>query len=456
MAASKYLVETYDQMLGRGEDKSAEAFTKGAMGVLQANAQQEAKTKANQKKQHDKDMGELESLGNLGSLSKEEKAHTRDWLRSKRDEYSNLSAQFATNKDPNIQDKMDEINESIVNAKSQIDLYNTQGTDYSQDKVAMGGSYDSKMHMDIWGKKGGYKFNLEDDGSTSFMSKQPSDEDVLSGKSTGGYESKKVSLNEIKDGWNVENSVVENLERKMRGSLEANKYEGKFFSKTKTQEDLYTSLLDTGPEGVQVFAETDLTGTYGNVDLSFKDLWANGMGDKSMYTKFPKDKGTDWMYDDNNSDYLAGLMAKHMANTHEELNKGYDEKSATYSSRPGTQSEIDSTRKMDQESSSYDTWFEDTSPGTHQEIVQYFDNIGYKKDFTGLEYDKNDKAYYITKRIIDDSDPLNLTYGEERIKVYDSGGNPGNDGLPFDKIWRFIDQDMVTLSSDNNIMIKQD
>ena len=330
MAASKYLVETYDQMLGRGEDKSAEAFTKGAMGVLQANAQQEAKTKANQKKQHDKDMGELESLGNLGSLSKEEKAHTRDWLRGKRDEYSNLSAQFATNKDPNIQDKMDEINESIVNAKSQIDLYNTQGTDYSQDKVAMGGSYDSKMHMDIWGKKGGYKFNLEDDGSTFFTSKQPSDEDVLSGKSTGGYESKKVSLNEIKDGWNVENSVVENLERKMRGSLEANKYEGKFFSKTKTQEDLYTSLLDTGPEGIQVFAETDLTGTYGNVDLSFKDLWANGMGDKSMYTKFPKDKGTDWMYDDNNSDYLAGLMAKHMANTHEELNKGYDEKSATY------------------------------------------------------------------------------------------------------------------------------
>ena len=86
MAANKYLVESYDQMLGRGQDKSMEAFVKGATGVLANKAKQEAQSIAAMQKGHEKDMENLEKLGDLGALSRDEKLVAKEWFRDKRDE----------------------------------------------------------------------------------------------------------------------------------------------------------------------------------------------------------------------------------------------------------------------------------------------------------------------------------------------------------------------------------
>ena len=98
MAANKYLIESYDQMLGRGQDKSMEAFVKGATGVLANQAKQEAQSIAAMQKGHEKEMENLEKLGDLGTLSQEEKNITKQWFRGKRDEYNDLSVQFQKTK----------------------------------------------------------------------------------------------------------------------------------------------------------------------------------------------------------------------------------------------------------------------------------------------------------------------------------------------------------------------
>ena len=88
MAANKYLIESYDQMLGRGQDKSMEAFVKGATGVLKNEVMQEQQKIASMQKGHEKDMERLDKLGDLGTLSQEEKNITKQWFRGKRDEYN--------------------------------------------------------------------------------------------------------------------------------------------------------------------------------------------------------------------------------------------------------------------------------------------------------------------------------------------------------------------------------
>jgi len=82
----------------------------------------------------------------------------------------------------------------------------------------------------------------------------------------------------------------------------------------------------------------------------------------------------------------------------------------------------------------------------------------------GLEFIENGDqgtGYYITREVIDDTDPDNLVYGYEksliqRAEIGQNSSIEDSTHLSFDNIWRFMDQDMVTLTSDNNIMFKKD
>lgn len=477
MAANKYLIESYDQMLGRGQDKSMEAFVKGATGVLANQAKQEAQSIAAMQKGHEKEMENLEKLGDLGTLSQEEKNITKQWFRSKRDEYNDLSVQFQKTKDPALQDKMDDINSAIMNVGGNVKRYNENTLQWSEDigKVAYGSkTFDGKTVGGIYGKTGSHTMSFDEYGNMNFIGAAPSDEDVLSGKKQGG--ASVVSLNDIDGGWNLRNSTVEAFERDIRGNLEANKKEGKFFSKTKTQGDMYSKLVESGPEGIQVFAETDMTGTYGDQNLSFEKLWKNGkLNDPSMYNKFAPGDGTDWMFDDANSDYLAGLISKHIANTHETLSNNYAGPEVTYENTAGTAGERDATRKMNQSMAKYEADLTGTEGGGykiiagmyntvkhHNNVALYFKNR-LKKGY-GLEFIKDGgqgTGYYITKEIIDDSDPDNLKYAYEksliqRAKIGQNSFIKDSTHLNFENIWRFMDQSQVTLTSDNNIMLNRD
>jgi len=465
MAVNKYLVESYDQMLGRGQDKSMEAFVKGATGVLANKAKQEAQSVAAMQEGHEKDIENLEKLGDLGTLSRDEKQIAKEWFRSKRDEYYNLSTQFQKTKDPALQDKMDDINEAILNVGNNVKRYNENTLQWGEDigKVAYGSkTFDGETVGNIYGKKGTHRMSFDDFGNMNFTGKitDEQNEAVLAGEQEPG--AKVVSLNDIDGGWNLRNSTVEAFERDMRASLESDKKEGKFFSKSKRQGDMYSKLVESGPEGVQVFAETDLTGTYGDIDLSFKKLWEDGaLGDETMYSKFKKEDGSDWMYDNANSDYLAGLISKHIANTHETMYNNFSGPTQTYDPQAGTAGERDATRKMNQSSAEYDKLRKDmtdryytneTFTGDinefHGEILDYY-NSRLKKGY-GLEHELN-IGYYITEQVPDFSDPLNPTYKTKRTLI-----QKGATGLDFSNIWRFMDQDMITLTSDNNIMFKKD
>jgi len=476
MAANKYLIESYDQMLGRGQDRSMEAFVKGATGVLANQAKQEAQSIATMQKGHEKEMENLEKLGDLGTLSQKEKNITKQWFRGKRDEYNDLSVQFQKTKDPALQDKMDDINSAIMNVGGNVKRYNENTLQWSADigKVAYGSrTFDGETVGGIYGKTGSHTMSIDEYGGINFIGATPSDEDVLSGKKEGG--ASVVSLNDVDGGWNLRNSTVEAFERDIRGNLEANKKEGKFFSKTKTQGDMYSKLVESGPEGVQVFAETDLTGTYGDQNLSFEQLWKNGkLDDPSMYNRFASGDGTDWMFDDANSDYLAGLISKHIANTHETLSNNYVGPETTFENQAGTAGGRDATRKMNQSMAKYDADLVGTTNGKmtisgmyntakhHNNVAGYF-NTRLKKGF-GLEFiEKGDQGtgYYITEQVPDFSDPLNPTYTTK--KSFIQGARIGQNSelansthLQFENIWRFMDQDQVTLTSDNNIMLKKD
>ena len=468
MAASKYLVESYDQMLGRGEDKSMEAFTKGALGVLKNDMMAEQKQKASMQAGHEKDIENLEKIGNLGSLSKDEKKITRQWLRGQRDEYYKISQEFQKTKNPELQDKMDDINDSILTAGANVKRYNDNTKKWAGDvgNVAYGSrTFDFESTSDIFGKKGGHTMSWDEGGDLSFIGAPQDTDKVLSGEVTGG--NKIVLFNDIDDGWELNNSKMELFESDMRNNIETNKAKGKFFSKTKTQGDLYNKLVESGPEGIQVFAETDLTGTYGQENLSFQKLWENGKMGGEFYKEFPLDKGSDWMFDNANSDRLAGLMSKHMANTHEELNNKFEGPTETYTKSPGTAGAKDATRKMNQSKVEQDDIYSEMQEryydGTkfigdinkfHGEIVDYY-STRLKK---GYDLINEDGTYYITEQIPDFSDPLNPKYSTKKSKIQGIQGSGRGMGyaLDFKNIWRFMDQDMVTLSSENNVMFKKD
>ena len=474
MAANKYLVESYDQMLGRGQDRSMEAFVKGATGVLANQAKQEAQSIAAMQKGHEKDMENLEKLGDLGTLSRDEKQIAKEWFRDKRDEYYNLSTQFQKTKNPELQDKMDDINEAILNVGNNVKRYNENTLQWSEDigKVAYGSkTFDGETVGNIYSKKGTHRMSFDEYGGMNFVGKitDEQNEAVLRGEAEGG--AKVVSLNDIDGGWNLRNSTVETFERDMRSNLEASAKKGDFFSKTKRQGDMYSKLVESGPEGIQVFAETDLTGTYGDTDLSFKKLWEEGkLGDEAMYNKFSKDGGSEWMYDDANSDYLAGLISKHIANTHETLFNNFAGPTPTYDPQAGTAGGRDATRKMNQSSQSFENFIDNEIPKVtmyntiehHNDVTNYF-QTRLKKGY-GLEFiEKGDQGtgYYITEQVPDFTDPLNPTYTTKRTliqkaKIGRNSFKQDSTHLDFSNIWRFMDQDMVTLTSGNNIMSKRD
>ncbi len=476
MAANKYLIESYDQMLGRGQDKSMEAFVKGATGVLKNEVMQEQQKIAGMQKGHEKDMERLGKLGDLGTLSQEEKNITKQWFRGKRDEYNDLSVQFQKTKDPALQDKMDDINSAIMNVASNVKRYNENTVQWGADlgNVAYGSqTFDYDNVSNIFGKKGTHKMSYDENGNMSFIGARPSNEDVLSGKKEGG--ASVISLNDVDDSWNLQNKTVELFEADMRANLEKNKMEGKFFSVTKTQSDLYKKLVEGGPESVQVFAETDLSGTYGDKNLSFQKLWKNGKMSAEYYEDFPLKDGTDWMFDDANSDKLAGLMSKHMASVHEEINNKLAGPVATFEDTAGTAGERDATRKMNQGMAQYEADLTGTEGGGYQIIPGMYNTLkhhgnvaGYfknrlKKGF-GVEFIENGDqgtGYYITKQIVDDSDPDNLKYAYEksliqRAKIGQNSFIKDSTHLRFKNIWRFMDQSQVTLTSENNIMLKKD
>lgn len=382
MAMNQNLVNTYDEMLGRGQDKRGEALVKGSLGVLQQAAKQEMETKIAQKKEHGELQEKMIGLENLGQLSAAEKQVTKSWLRGQRDEYNRLIGKYVNDKNPETKDEMDAILSSIANADKQIKLYKEDTGEFwnPENKIAVGSkSFDYDFYKNTYG--GNSTINYDEGGYMGFGGGKSIEEDPNNighdkdGKVIGGRITSPTMLDDVYGKWNVEDSIVSTYARDTFSNLEKNKYEGKFFSKSKTTSDFYDKLIGIGPEGVQVFAEKDMTETYGETNLSFVERWKQGdMKDKSMYSKFKADGGIDWMFDDANSDHLARLMANDFGNMADEEYTSLPSAPVDVKTLQGSAEERDKTRKLLQ---MHDEFESVSSPEDH---IEYFKRIGMKSN----------------------------------------------------------------------------
>ena len=438
MAMNQNLVNTYDEMLGRGQDKSAEALVKGSLGVLHQAAKQEMETKIAKKKEFGELQEKMIGLENSGQLSPTEKQKAKEWLRGQRDEYSSLVSQYVNNKNPETKDKMDEILSSITNADKQIKLYMEDTTEFwnPKNKIAVGSqSFDYDFYKNSYSGKSAISF----DASGNMAFDGPTDEEVLSGEKKGGPA---TMLNDVYGKWNVEDSIVSTYARDTFANLAKIKYDGTFFSKSKVTNDMYDKLIGVGPEGIQVFAEKDMTDTYGEENLSFVERWRKGeMKDKSMYSKFKAADGVDWMFDDANSDYLARLMSNDFSSMVDTEHTSLPSKSLEVKELQGSAEERDNTRKKLQLENQFQ------SVVTPKEHIDYFNQIGMKlnpvsKEAYKLSHVKNE-GWYVTE--VDG--PKSQKQG---VFVYKKVLISSEDTPDLDVFMRFIELGNVIL--DNNIM----
>tara|TARA_R100000742_G_C4277620_1_gene99670 strand:+ start:689 stop:2092 length:1404 start_codon:yes stop_codon:yes gene_type:complete len=416
MAINQNLVNTYDEMLGRGQDKRGEALVKGSLSVLQQAAKDEIEAKKTMQKEHDKLQEKMIGLGNIGKLSAEEQKIAKQWLRGQRDEYSNLSNQYIKTKNPEVKDRMDEILASISNADSQIKLYNKEVDEFflgSVDEktgkripsnVAVGSrSFNYDFYKRTYGKDGSNPISFDPSGNMGFGGGEVLDfvdQETFGIKPGEEVRSKPKMLNDIYGQWNEHDAIVSTYARDQFDAVQKLKFDGEYYSKNKYQNDFYDKLKTVGDEGIQVFAEHDMTGSYGDeegLNGSFVSRWEAGLADESMYTKFKKEDGADWMFDDSNADYLAKLMAKDFANITEDHYINSKAKGSDWKNLQGSAEERDRTRKLNQTKEKFRSV---VSPEDH---IEFFNKIGMKvnpvsKQAYEFSYEKIDgvQGWYVT------------------------------------------------------------
>ena len=288
-------------------DIGAQAFTKGFLGVYQASMKEKRDRESKMAKY-------MADLGNIANVSKLQDGYNKqavtDFLRSGRDEYAKAADCYERTKDIECLDKMNAIKTSFSNLNSQLENYTNERKEYltafDQQQIAHGKSYNFNLYDDIYTNNG--QFGIEENGDIGFTTNQ-------------GYS----KYNDISGKWNVKNNAAEKyiLERNSKAIKNGEKG-GKFYTDD-TRRAYRQSFKNTGPEGIQVLAGTDITGDdeYELADgtmagnLSFEQMWANGHLADKFYEGRDPDGGIDWMYDDANVDELNGLLAEYYTDVEE-------------------------------------------------------------------------------------------------------------------------------------------
>ena len=289
------------------KDIGAQAFTTGFLGVYQASMKE--------KRDRESRMANyMADLGNIANISKLEDGYNKqavtDFLRKGRDEYAIAADCYERTKDIECLDKMNAIKTSFSNLNSQLENYTNERKEYltafDQQQIAHGKSYNFNLYDDIYTNNG--QFGIEENGDIGFTTNQ-------------GYS----KYNDISGKWNVKNNAAEKYILERNSLAIKNGEKGFSFYADDTRRAYRQSFKNTGPEGIQVLAGTDITGDdeYELADgtmagnLSFEQMWANGhLADKFYKGRDPSD-GIDWMYDDTNVDELNGLLAEYYTDVEE-------------------------------------------------------------------------------------------------------------------------------------------
>ena len=289
----------------------ATAFSQGFQKVFMAGMEENRKQNA----AHEALMIDLGGIENIQYLEGENKTQVESFLRTNRDEYAKLAKLYQRTKDVSILDKMNGIKTSFQNLNNDIKtLYNDKvGYVDASDKgeLVMGSrSFDQKFYDDIL--LGGANFNGIDGNGRILYNK-------------GG---KDVKYADVASKWNTKNNIAESMILNTDAAIVGNAQKGFGFDPIGTKNAFKIGFKKTGPEGLQVMAETDITGDDDFVlpngqkvgNMSFQFMWGAGMLDEKYYGK-RQSGNTDWMFDNKNADELNDMMAEYYKDVMEDRHK---------------------------------------------------------------------------------------------------------------------------------------
>ena len=282
-------------------------FQKAFMAGLEENRRQQA--------QHEAMMIDLGGIDNIQYLDGENKIAVTNFLRTQRDEYSKLAELYSKTKDVALLDKMNAIKVSFNNLNTDIaTLYNDKvGYVDASDKgqLVLGGkSFDQKFYDNVLLSGSGFK-SINENGRLVY------DKD-----------GKDVLYADVAGKWNVKNNIAESLVLQTDAAIVKNAQKGFGFDAIGVKNSFKSGFKQTGPEGLQVMAETDITGDddftlpngqkVGN--MSFEFMWGAGMLDGKYYSK-RKSGDTSWMFDNANTDELNDLMSQYYTDVMQDRHK---------------------------------------------------------------------------------------------------------------------------------------
>jgi hypothetical protein len=289
----------------------ASAFSQNFQKVFLAGMEENRKQQA----AHEALMIDLGGIENIQYLEGENKAAVEGFLRTNRDEYARLARAYQKTKDVNLLDKMNGIKTAFSNLNTDIKtLYN--------DKV---GYVDASDKGEL--VRGGKSF---DQGfyDSILLGKQKFSGIDANGRITYDKGGKQVKYADVASKWNVKNNIAENLILGFDEAIVTNAQKGFGFDPVGTKNRFKVGFKKTGSEGIQVMAETDITGDddftlpngqkVGN--MSFEFMWGAGMLDQKYYNK-RKSGDTQWMFDNANADELNDMMAQYYTDVMQERHK---------------------------------------------------------------------------------------------------------------------------------------
>jgi len=277
------------------------AFSKSLVKSVQAGIEEKAETDAILE-------AAIVDLGGVQNINKLDQDYNKEavtsFVRSQRNKYAKLAEAYHRTKDANILDQMDEIKFSFRNLNQQLDTLVSERASYLE-------SFDKGQLVHL--KKAG-----DDKYVTAYTNKG---QFIVQANGDIGFniDGKYNSFKDMAGKWNTKNNIsesgilTEGFKARQLGES------GKKFYRD-DQKNVFSSLFEsTGPEGIMVMANTDLTGdneyelSNGQKasNMSFESMWSQGILDEKFYKAIPKGTDTQWMYERKNKDILKSMMSEY-------------------------------------------------------------------------------------------------------------------------------------------------
>ena len=301
----------------------SDAFIKNLTSTVTSGIEEKIKEQEERNAKMDDHLDKLGGIPNVGLIDEDyNKQAVTDFVRSGRDEYARLAADYEESGDRSILDKMESIKFGFNNL-------NTQLKALAKDKMDYLSAYDNGQLVTLG--NGDERFTDMYTNNSSF--RIDSNGDIGFGDGDG-YAKFKDQAGK----WNVKSNIGETFVLKQGLDARKRGETGKPFYKNDTKNLYLSTFKQTGPEGIMVMAKTDLTGDNEYIlpngekagNMSFESMWSQGFLDDKFYKVFPKGTDSSWMYDKANNNVLNDIMSEYYADVTE---YSYNESKSIFDAR---------------------------------------------------------------------------------------------------------------------------